>query len=189
MGILGALFGSNRLKKGKRDQYFIIATAGLSLQTRADVRLTENAGLVFNPIEPAFFDNLESEMRQILGKSGGNKDTTLEVHDDDYGTKWAVLHNKDFEALVATVHLVGEQITEHGFGDRLLAAVFRMDFEGKSTYWIYNIKRGDFYPMVLFGNQQRDKDAEIRMGQLMRQENMPLERSVDQWYALWGIPF
>ena len=189
MGIFSALFGSGKLKKGNRDQFFAITTAGITLQSLANIKLSENAGLVFNPVESVFFSNLETEMRQLLEISKQETGTDFEVRDDEFGTKWVVLHDKDFEDLVTTIHLMGEQITEHGYGDRLLAAVFRMDFEGKPAYWIYNIKRGNFYPMVLAGKQLRDNAAEMRMGELMKQENMPVERSLEQWYALWGIPF
>lgn len=189
MGILSALFGSGKLKRGSREKYFAITTAGISLQSHANILLSENAGLVFNPVESVFFSQLETEMRKMLEISGRETGTKFEVEDDEFGTKWVVLHDKDFEDLVTTIHLMGEQITEHGYGDRLLAAVFRMDFEGKATYWIYNIKRGNFYPMVLEAKQKRDNAAEMRMGELMKQERMPVERSLESWYALWGIPF
>ena len=85
--------------------------------------------------------------------------------------------------------MVGEEITEHGFVDRLLAAVFALDFGGKKAYWVYNIKRGAFYPFVLAGEKQRDNAAEMRLGAIMEEEGIPVERSLEQWYALWGIPF
>ena len=115
--------------------------------------------------------------------------TRFEITDDGYGTRWVVLDDRDFEDLVATLHLVGETITDHGFRDRMLAAVFRFDYEGKQAYWIYGIKRGRFYPFVLAGEQQRDNAAEMRLGALMEEENIPVEKSLEQWYALWGIPF
>ena len=42
-----------------------------------------------------------------------------------------ILKDPDFEDLTSTINLIGETITEHGFGDRLLAAVFRIDYEEK----------------------------------------------------------
>ena len=35
-----------------------------------------------------------------------------------------------------------------GYGDRLLCAVFAFEENGKPIYWIYNYKRGSFYPFV-----------------------------------------
>jgi hypothetical protein len=54
---------------------------------------------------------------------------------------------------------------------------------------VYNVKRGKFYPLVLSGERERDNSAEMRLGGLMEEESIPVERSLEQWYALWGIPF
>ncbi len=54
---------------------------------------------------------------------------------------------------------------------------------------MYNIKRGKYYPFVLAGEDQRDNAAEMRLGALMEEEKVPVERSLESWYALWGIPF
>ena len=189
MGLLGVLFGRTRLRKPNRERYFAITTAAESLRGRSDLRPTEKAGLVFNPVESTFFDNLESELRDLLRISGRATGTRYEIADDGLGTRWVVLDDRDFEDLITTIHVVGETITEHGFGDRLLAAVFGFDYEGKSAYWVYNIKRGSFYPFVLAGEKQRDNAAEMRLGAIMEEEKIPVESSLERWYALWGIPF
>ena len=189
MGLLSALFGRSKLRRPRREEYFAVITAGVALEGRTDIRLSENAGLVFNPVESSFFDNLEGEIRSLLEISGHATGTRFEVKDDSFGTKWVALEDKDFEDLATTLHLMGETITEHGFGERLLAAVFGLEYEGKQAYWIYNIKRGRFYPLVLSGPQQRDNAAEMRLGAVMEREKLPLEKSLENWYALWGIPF
>ncbi len=189
MGILSVLFGRNRLRKSNRDKYFSIITAAFSLGGRTDLRLTDKAGIVFNPVESSFFESLDSELRDLLRISGRATGTRYEIVDDGHGTRWVVLDDRNFEDLVATIHLVGETITEHGFGDRLLAAVFGFDYEGKKAYWIYNMKRGSFYPFVLAREKQRDNAAEMRLGALMEEEKIPVESDLERWYALWGMPF
>ena len=189
MGILGILLGRAKLKKGNRERYFSIVTAADSLVGRTDVRLGRKAGLVFNPVESSYFDNLERDIHDLLGVSGKSTGTRFEITDDGHGTRWVVLDDPDFEDLVSTIHLVGEEITEHGFGDRLLAAVFSLDFQRKQAYWIYNVKRGRFYPFAPAGFHQRDNAAEMRLGALMEDEKIPVEPRLEQWYALWGIPF
>ena len=189
MGLLSVLFGRSKLRKPNRERFFSIVTAADSLQGRTDIRHTDKAGLVFNPVESTFFDNLDSELRDLLRISGHATGTRYEIKDDGFGTRWVVLDDRDFEDLVTTIHLVGETITEHGFGDRLLASVFGFDYERKKAYWVYNIKRGTFYPLVLAGEKQRDNAAEMRLGAVMEEEKIPVERSLEQWYALWGIPF
>ena len=189
MGLLSVLFGRNRLRKADREQYFSIVTASVSLAGRTDLHVTDNAGIVFNPVESSFFANLDSELGDLLNISKQSTGTEYKITDDGFGTRWVVLEDPDFEDLASTIHLVGETITEHGFGDRLLAAVFRVDYEERKAYWVYNIKRGNFYSLVLAGEKQRDNAAEMRLSAVMEEENMPVERSLEQWYALWGIPF
>lgn len=189
MGLLGVLFGRNKLRKADREQFFSVITASVSLAGRTDLRLTDKAGIVFNPVESRFFENLDSELGDLLRISGQSTGTRYEIKDDGHGTRWVVLDDRDFEDLVATIHLVGETITEHGYADRLLVAVFGFDYERKKAYWVYNIKRGRFYPLVLSGESERDNAAEMRLAALMEEEKIPVERSLEQWYALWGIPF
>ena len=189
MGLLSVLFGRTKLRKPDREKFFSIVTAAYSLGGRTDLRITDKAGIVFNPVESTFFDGLDSELRDLLRISGHSSGTRYEITDDGFGTRWVVLDDRDFEDLVTTIHMVGETFTDHGFGDRLLAAVFRFEYEGRNAYWIYSIKRGSFYPFVLSGDRQRDNAAEMRMGAVMEEEKIPVERNLEQWYALWGIPF
>ena len=189
MGIFSMLFGRNKLRKPQRERFFSIITAEVSLSGRIDLRRTDKAGLVFNPVESSFFDNLDTEIRDLLAVSETATGTQFNVVDDTYGTRWATLEDVDFEDLVSTIHLISETVIEHGFADRLLAAVFGLEYEGRRAYWIYNYKRGNFYPMVLRGEQTRDNAAEMRLGAVMEDEKIPVERSLENWYALWGIPF
>jgi hypothetical protein len=189
VGILGVLFGRNKLRKPDRERFFSIVTAAFTVSGRADLRVTDFAGVVFNPVESSFFDTLDTELRDLLRISGQATGTRYEVKDDTFGTRWVALDDRDFNDLVSTVHLVIETIIDHGFGDRLLAAVFRFEYEGQKAYWVYNIKRGRFYPLVMSGEKARDNAAEIRLSALMEKEKMPLESSLEHWYALWGIPF
>ena len=43
--------------------------------------------------------------------------------------------------------------------------------------------------MVLTAPQSRDNAAEMRLSAVMEEEKIPVERSLENWYALWGIPF
>ena len=189
MGLLSTLFGRTKLRKTSREVFFTATAAAMSLADRTGLRLADKAGVVYNPVESTFFDNLDAEIRDILNVSGRATGTRHELHEDGFGTHWVVLDDPDFVNLASTIHLVGETITEHGFGERLLAAVFGFDYEGKKAYWIYNVKREKYYPLVLAAEQQRDNAAEMRLGALMEEEEIPVEDKLERWYALWGIPF
>ncbi len=147
------------------------------------------AGVVMNPVESTYFDSLDSEIRDLLNVSGRATGTRFRVTDDDFGTRWVVLDDPDFEDLVSTVHTVSETIMDHGFADRMLAAVFGFEYQRRPAYWLYSYKQGRFYPFIPTGDRERDYAAEMRLGEIMREEKIPMERKLENWYALWGIPF
>ena len=68
-------------------------------------------------------------------------------------------------------------------------AVFPFEDEsGKRVYWIYNYKRGAFYPFVpAGGEQQRDNERELRLKAQIGAE-LPLEPELERWFPLWDIP-
>ena len=49
---------------------------------------------------------------------------------------------------MVAINTVSTQLEGGGYGDRLLAAVFAFEEEGRPLYFIYNFKRGAFYPFV-----------------------------------------
>ena len=116
MGLLSVLFGRNKLKKPDRERFFSVVTAGFALQGRTDLRLSDFAGIVFNPVESSFFDNLDPEIRDLLRVSGHATGTRYEIKDDSFGTRWVILDDRDFEDLVSTIHMISETIHDHGFG-------------------------------------------------------------------------
>ena len=75
-----------------------------------------------------------------------------------------------------------------GYGDRLLAAVFAFEEKGKPVYFIYNFKRGAFYPFVPSGGEKkRDTPRELRLKAQLANE-MPFEEDTTRWFPLWEIP-
>jgi hypothetical protein len=84
--------------------------------------------------------------------------------------------------------LVSQTLQEQGLGRQLLAAVFKFLEGERAVYWIYNYKRGSFYPLVP-GSAERSRDnaAELRLRSLMERE-LPVEPDLQRWYPLWEIP-
>ena len=55
-------------------------------------------------------------------------------------------------------------------------------------HWIYNYKRGAFYPFVpAGGEQQRDSERELRL-QAQIGDDLPVETELERWFPLWDIP-
>ena len=87
------------------------------------------------------------------------------------------------------INAVSAAIEAGGYGERVLCAVFAfVDSHGRPLYWIYNYKRGSFYPFVpAGGDQQRDNERELVLKAQMGNE-LPTEAELGRWFPLWGIP-
>ena len=187
MRLLNVLFGRTRLNKPKAEAIFCIATADITLQSKFNITHSGRAGLCLRPVASSFFEALDQEVQELLTVSSRSTGTQTRTLKDDYGFQWVVLEDPDFDDLVSTIHMLQQAIVEYGFGEQLLAAVFRFDDGGQPLYWIYSYKRGKFYPFAPRAAQRRDNATEVRMGSAMERE-LPMEPSVEQWYALWGVP-
>jgi hypothetical protein len=91
--------------------------------------------------------------------------------------------------LAVGINAVSDALVVGGYGERILCAVFAFeDNRGRPLYWIYNYKRGTFYPFVPApGEQQRDNESELRLKAQVGKE-LPIEQELERWFPLWGIP-
>jgi hypothetical protein len=192
VGLLDALFGRTKPVKSKSEQLFAMATASVTLQTKLDLQASGSAGIVFRPVDSSYFRQAEEELDGLLDLTSKEQKVKVQRQTDSFGFRWIVLQDKSFEDLVATIHMVSITLTEKGFSEQLLAAVFKMtqaDAGDRGVYWVYSYKRGSFYPFVPQGSEQRrDNAAELHFATIMDGE-LPVEKAAEHWYALWGIPF
>lgn len=189
MRFLDALLGRSQPVKSKLERLFAIGTAYVTLNVNVGLRATGRAGICFRPLSSTRFEDAEKELRQLTEIAARATDTQIDFAQDDYGFHWVLLQDPELDDLVATMHMVSLTLQEHGFGEQLLAGVFKFTDEAvRPIYWIYNYKRGTFYPLVPGpGKQERDNAAELRLRSLMEKE-LPIEKDLERWYPLWGIP-
>jgi hypothetical protein len=94
------------------------------------------------------------------------------------------------EDLAVGINAVSSSIETAGHGERLLCAVFAfVDAQKRRIYFIYNYKRGYWYPFVPdpANAQQRLTERELQIKAQMASE-LPLEPELERWFPLWGIP-
>jgi hypothetical protein len=189
MGLFDVLRGKRELKAPAPDRLFAISTAHVTLETQVGVTSRGVAGIVFQPLDTADFRTIVGEMEEVVGGTSEETSTALETSDDSFGYRWMVLRDPDFEDLVVGVNAVSSALVAGGYGDRVLAAVFAFeDGSGAPQYWIYNYKRGAFYPFVPApGEQQRDNERELKLRAQIGAE-LPVEPELERWFPLWGIP-
>ena len=190
MGFLDGLLGTKGKVKGAApDRLFAMTTANVTMETGLGLKSKQCAGVVFQPIATADFKQIVDETDQLLAGTAEETGTKVETHDDEYGYRWLILRDDDPDDLVVAMNTVSVELQGAGYGDRLLAAVFAyQDDGGKPIYFIYNFKRGAYYPFVPApGTQARDTEQELRIKAQLARE-LPWEEDLARWFPLWDIP-
>jgi hypothetical protein len=189
MGLFDILTGKRKLAQPAPDRLFAMATAGVTLEAEMGLKSSGKAAIVFQPLATADFDAIVADMEEVVRGTGADTGTSVEKSDDTFGYRWMVLSDRDFEDLVVGVNGVSTALEAGGYGERILCAVFGFrDAQDKPVYWIYNYKRGTFYPFVPAGGaQQRDSERELRLKAQIGAD-LPVEPELERWFPLWGIP-
>ena len=190
MGFLDSLLGRSRTPKpAKKDRLFAMSTAYVTLQTGHGMTNGGKAGLVFQAEATSDFARILADADAILRATGEETGTQIETSDDKFGYRWMVLSDPDVEDLVVGISAIKDELDVGGYGARILAAVFKFEREGgKPVFFIYNVKRGLWYPFVPGdGEQVRDNEAELRLKAQLAGE-LPFEPELERWFPLWGVP-
>jgi hypothetical protein len=189
VGLFDILRGKRELKQPAADRLFAMSTAYVKLEMELNLTTTGKAAIVFQPLATADFEGIVRDMEEVVRGTGEETGTTVEAKDDEFGYRWMVLVDPDFEDLVVGVNAVSTALQEGGYGERILCAVFAFrDAQDRPVYWIYNYKRGTFYPFVpAAGDQRRDNERELRLKAQIGAE-LPVEPELERWFPLWGIP-
>jgi hypothetical protein len=189
MGFLDILRGKRELKMPAADRLFAMSTAYVKLELELELKTTGKAAIVFQPLATSDFEGIVRDMEEVVKGTGEETGTTVSSTDDEFGYRWMILTDDDMEDLVVGVNAVSTAIQAGGYGDRVLCAVFALrDNKGKAVYWIYNYKRGAFYPFVPApGAQQQDQERALRLKAQIGAD-LPIEAELERWFPLWGIP-
>jgi hypothetical protein len=214
MGLLDVILGRRKLPAPAPDRLFAMSTAYVMFETQLQVTTRGAAGIVFHPLQTADFLSIVRDTEQVVEATASDAATTVESSNDSYGYRWLILRGKDFDQLVVGINAVSGSLEAGGYGDRLLCAVFSFEDDRKQPiYWIYNYKRGSFYPFVpqagsvagggsapgpenstsstgeasATSHQRRDNERELVLKAQVGSE-LPVEPELERWFPLWGIP-
>jgi hypothetical protein len=189
VGFLDVLGGRRKLKGPAPDRLFAITTAQVTLETGLNIKHRGVAGIVFQTLATGDFESLVKEAEELVRGTAEETGTKVETSDDQFGYRWLILRDDEFEDLVVSLNAVSTELQGGGYGDRLLACVFAFEENGRSLYLIYNFKRGAFYPFVPApGDKARDSERELRLQAQLGSE-LPFEQDMTRWFPLWEIPF
>jgi hypothetical protein len=200
VGLRDILTGRHTVQGPAPDRLFAISTAYVTLQAEHQIDPAGKAAIVFQALATSEFESTLREMEEVVTATGGESATQVASQDDSYGYRWMVLHNPDgapsVEDLAVGINAVSSSIETAGYGERLLCAVFAFaDAQKRRVYFIYNYKRGYWYPFVPLGASTGDADhpgersteRELQLKAQMASE-LPIEPELERWFPLWGIP-
>jgi hypothetical protein len=188
VGLGDVLFGRKKLKGADLDELFALSTAAISLETETNLKPAGVAAVVFKPLSAGDFMRAESELDELLGVAAQESGSRVRRRSDSFGFQWLVIHDRGFEDLVTTTHLVSSELSDRGFGGQLLAALFAFRDRERPVYLIYGYKRGTFWPFIPTGeDQERDNAEEIRLKNELEGE-LPIEPDLTRWLGLFDAP-
>ncbi|MDA1296952.1 MAG: hypothetical protein O3B04_02985 [Chloroflexi bacterium] len=200
--VMARLFGKRPQTRTDWSAMASIISAEQKLMARGEISPSRRGGLIYRNDESVpFLRNLKQELDPVLYSGPGATKTAFEIQDDEQGMRWIVMEDGDFSDLVSSVYTVGNAMGANGAASNLLAAVFELYFTGAvddnsfrsglRTYWIYRYDRQSFYPFVPTGDAtgERDKPTEVSLASRARRQGMVIERNMEEWMGLWGIPF
>ncbi len=191
MGLFDILAGRRRLARPAPDRLFAMSTAYVTFETELSIRTRGVAGIVFQALATADFEQIARDMVEVVEGTSSDSGTTVETRDDEYDYRWMILRDPDFDDLVVGVNAVSGALEAGGYGERILCAVFAFEetrsHPPRPLYWIYNYKRGAFYPFVPAGDHARDNERELRLKAQVGAE-LPVETELERWFPLWGTP-
>ena len=204
MGLRDILIGRHEVKGPAPDRLFAITTAYVGLQSEHEIDSLGSAAIVFQALATSEFEATLRDMEDVVRATGGDSATSVSTQDDSYGYRWMILRSPDgapsVEDLAVGINAVSTSIETAGHGERLLCAVFAfLDANKNRIYFIYNYKRGFWYPFVPASDaahpaageeaaaQQRSTERELQIKAQMASE-LPMEPELERWFPLWGIP-
>jgi hypothetical protein len=191
LGFFDVITGKRKLAKPAPDRLFAMTTAYVTFQTELALLSRGTAAIVFQPLATADFNSIVKDMEEVLHATGDETGTQIDTSDDKFGYRWMILRDDDFDDLVVGINAVSTALDAGGYGERLLCAVFAFEEEAtkRPVYFIYNYKRGTFYPFVpaTGGGEMRDNEVELRLKAQVGNE-LPIEAELERWFPLWGIP-
>ena len=182
--VLGLRAETDARRDADPDDLFGMSTAYLTMEADLGYDSADIGALCFSGVDSRSFRDAVDEVEAILEAGREETGTEFSVTSDDHGYHWVVLEDDNPEDLITSMHFAADTFIEHGYGSRLLAAVFAYEDHDGPAYWIYSFRRGAFYPFAPRPGRERDSSAEFTLESTLDGE-LEIEREKEYWYPLW----
>jgi len=194
--------GSIRKSKGHREEGIFSLTSGyITLETKLGLTSTNRCGICIKNVNGTYFSDVINEVQEFLRISNSEFRTEHILINDKYGYLWIMIRGISIEDILVASNGIADVITERGFKDQMLAAVFEFrktvspnpNLDGPQVdspqFLIFNYNREKFYPFVpLAAQEKRRSDLELALTSIISKE-IPWETDMTVWYPMWDMPF
>ncbi|MEP9381019.1 PspA-associated protein PspAB [Nocardioides cheoyonin] len=193
MGFWDVVTGRSRPKQAKLDALFAVPGAAVTLQAALGLVPTGDGSVCYRAAPGAGFAGTQQDILALLQASDGAPRVT--TTQDSYGFTWLEVDhdpidpaNPDLTGLCTDLHGVNTTLELNGYGSGLLCSVIPFTSpDRRSVGLVYLYKQGTFYPFAPSGPDRRDNLLEISVRDAVGGE-LPLEKDLSRWLALWGAP-
>ena len=89
-----------------------MTTANVTMDTGLGLKHRERAGIVFQPLGTADFQQIVKETEELLRRHRRGHRHQVESSDDEFGYRWLVLEDPDFDDLVVAINTFSTRAPE-----------------------------------------------------------------------------
>jgi hypothetical protein len=135
-------------------------------------------------------------MEEVVKATAGEMSATVEsTRTTSYGFRWLIVRTPRARSRISSSASTRLEL-DRGRRLRRAAALRGVRVQGRrrrAINFIYNYKRGSWYPFVPGPQparelQQRSTERELQLKAQIGGE-LPIEPELERWFPLWGIPF
>lgn len=187
MKLFRNVFGRSQPPAANLDNLFAVPSAAVTLEVATGFKPTGVASVCYRQAEGGAFATTQADVQELLDADAGPK---VERTTDEFGFTWLVVRGDPsaLTDLVTDVHAVNSALENNGFGPSLLCSLVTFaDDSGRKFALVYLYKQGTFYPFAPVSKVARDNLLEIQVRDQLAGE-LPMERDLSRWLALWGAP-
>ncbi len=172
------------MKRREEKNFFSIATARITME---EIGLSPSGygAVCFKDIQTSEFEGIKKDINGLLEIGRKDSGTEFEMKRDEFGYLWLTVKDEDFEDLAATISMIEETLREEGYEKALLCSLIKFRKDDMRVYMVY--RKSLFYPFVPIKDRKRDTTYEMKLANLLEKE-LPIEKRIEEWYPVWGIP-
>lgn len=193
MGFWDVITGRSRPKQANLDALFAVPSAALTLQAALGMTPTGDGSVCYRAAVGAGFAGTQQEILALLQATADAP--RVATTQDSYGFTWLEVDhvdvdpaNPDLTSLCTDLHAVNTTLELNGYGSGLLCSLIPFTgADGRKVGLVYLYKQGTFYPFAPSGPNQRDNLLEISVRDAVGAD-LPLEKDLSRWMAIWGAP-